>query len=42
MTNSIQNGTKREVDGRLCVYYDGYWIRSYTPTTRVARLPARR
>ena len=31
MTNSIENGTKREVDGRLCVYYDGYWIRSYTP-----------
>ena len=29
--NSIENGTKREVYGKLCVYYDGYWIRCYNP-----------
>ncbi len=26
---SIKNGTEREIDGKLCVYYDGYWVRSY-------------
>jgi len=31
VTNSVDNGTKRVVDGRPCVYYDGYWIRCYTP-----------
>jgi len=24
-----ENGTEREIDGKPCVYYDGYWIRSY-------------
>ncbi len=24
-----ENGTTREIDGKHCVYYDGYWIRSY-------------
>ncbi|MBL1141577.1 MAG: hypothetical protein HND53_06040 [Proteobacteria bacterium] len=23
------NGTEREIDGKPCVFYDGYWIRSY-------------
>jgi hypothetical protein len=27
----IQNGTSREVNGKPCVYYDGYWIKHYDP-----------
>lgn len=27
----IENGTIRKISGRLCVYYDGYWIRYYAP-----------
>jgi len=29
MQNEVENGTTREIDGKSCVYYDGYWIRSY-------------
>ncbi len=29
MLNEVKNGTTREIDGKPCVYYDGYWIRSY-------------
>jgi hypothetical protein len=29
MKNKPENGTELEVEGKLCVYYDGYWIRSY-------------
>jgi hypothetical protein len=29
MNNEVENGTTREIDGKQCVYYDGYWIRSY-------------
>ena len=29
MHNEPENGTEREIEGKLCVYYDGYWIRSY-------------
>ncbi len=29
MTNEIENGTTRDIEGKPCVYYDGYWIRSY-------------
>jgi hypothetical protein len=25
------NGSIREIDGKVCVYYDGYWIRYYAP-----------
>lgn len=25
------NGTARDIDGKPCVYYDGYWIRRYDP-----------
>lgn len=31
MTEPIANGTRREVGGRLRVYYDGYWIKTYEP-----------
>ena len=27
----IQNGSIREVKGKICIYYDGYWIRYYAP-----------
>ena len=26
---TISNGTKKVIDGKPCIYYDGYWIRSY-------------
>lgn len=29
MNKNITNGTKKEFDGKPCVYYDGYWIRAY-------------
>ena len=29
MRKSIENGTVRDVKGKRCVYYDGYWIRHY-------------
>jgi hypothetical protein len=31
MPETIANGTRREIDGRPCVYYDGYWIKWYDP-----------
>lgn len=27
----VNNGTKREIQGKPCVYYDGYWIKWYEP-----------
>jgi len=29
MQNEPENATELEIEGKLCVYYDGYWIRSY-------------
>lgn len=26
-----ENGTRRALDGKRCIYYDGYWIRYYAP-----------
>ena len=26
---STKNGTKKDIDGKPCIYYDGYWIRRY-------------
>jgi len=31
MPESIANGTRREIDGRPSVFYDGYWIKWYDP-----------
>ena len=31
MSETIANGTRREIDGRPSVYYDGYWIKWYDP-----------
>src|SRR5687767_13188362 len=29
MSNEIAEGTERAIEGRLRVYYDGYWIKAY-------------
>ncbi len=29
MTKQRENGTRRKIKGKPCVYYDGYWIRHY-------------
>ncbi len=31
MLHQISNGTRRDLDGRPQVYYDGYWIKYYEP-----------
>ncbi|MDH3715922.1 MAG: hypothetical protein OET44_18980 [Gammaproteobacteria bacterium] len=31
MAGDPENGTRREVDDKECIYYDGYWIRYYSP-----------
>ncbi len=28
---NIPNGTARDIDGKPCVFYDGYWIKRYDP-----------
>jgi hypothetical protein len=33
MSNLSENGSKREISEKLCVYYDGYWIKFYEPPT---------
>ena len=29
LDDAVRNGSQRTIDGRDCVYYDGYWIRRY-------------
>ncbi len=29
MPETIENATRRDIDGKPCVYYDGYWIKLY-------------
>jgi hypothetical protein len=31
MIKKPDNGTKRTIAGKSCIYYDGYWIRHYVP-----------
>jgi hypothetical protein len=31
MGNELQNGTRREIDGKPRIFYEGYWIRCYKP-----------
>ena len=31
MSDEIVNGTKRNIAGKPCVFYDGYWIKRYEP-----------
>ncbi len=31
MKNELQNGTRRELDGKSRIFYEGYWVRCYKP-----------
>ena len=31
MSNRIANGSRKEINGKSRIYYDGYWIRYYPP-----------
>jgi hypothetical protein len=31
VSRKVKNGTRKEVDAKSCIYYDGYWIRYYAP-----------
>ena len=31
MNDRIQNGSRKEINGKPHIYYDGYWIRYYAP-----------
>jgi len=31
MSERISNGTRRDIAGKPCVFYDGYWIKRYEP-----------
>ncbi len=30
MKDAVRNGAIREIEGKSCIYYDGYWIRHYS------------
>jgi len=42
MTGQIENGSKRDIDGRPHVYYDGYWIKYYPPPADSDSLEAKK
>jgi hypothetical protein len=42
MTDSITNGSKREIDGRVHIYFDGYWIKYYAPPQHSDSLAAKK
>ncbi len=31
MSERVKNGSKKEISGKPCVFYDGYWIKWYEP-----------
>jgi len=31
MLKQLANGTRRDIDGKSQIYYDGYWIKYYEP-----------
>ncbi len=31
MSRKVKNGTRKNVDAKACIYFDGYWIRYYPP-----------
>ncbi len=31
MSDTVRNGTRRNIDGKSCVFFDGYWIKWYEP-----------
>ena len=40
MAGDPQSGSRRTIDGKECIYFDGYWIRYYAPPKD--SLPAKR
>jgi hypothetical protein len=31
VSRKVKNGTRRNIDAKPCIYFDGYWIRYYSP-----------
>lgn len=31
MSKKVKNGTRKDIDAKACIYFDGYWIRYYAP-----------
>ena len=31
MSTQVKNGTRKTINGKPCIFYDGYWIRYYSP-----------
>ena len=31
MSKNVKNGTRKDIDAKPCIYFDGYWIRYYPP-----------
>lgn len=31
MSSKVKNGTRKDIDAKPCIYFDGYWIRHYAP-----------
>lgn len=31
MSRKVKNGTRKDIDAKPCIYFDGYWIRYYPP-----------
>ncbi len=31
MSKKVRNGTRKDIDAKPCIYFDGYWIRYYAP-----------
>lgn len=32
MSKTVKNGTRKDIGGKPCIYFDGYWIRYYAPS----------
>ena len=37
MNDRIENGSRKEINGKPRIYYDGYWIRYYAPPAETLR-----
>ena len=31
MSKKVKNGTRKDIDAKPCIYFDGYWVRYYAP-----------
>ena len=31
MSRKVKNGTRKDIDAKPCIYFDGYWVRYYAP-----------